>query len=175
MAEKPRSEAKPAAPEAIAPEATAPEATPQGGSRPGAFPDFMKEFSLPKSVSEMKPPAMPDMQAMLAAYKRNLEAVAEANKLALEGAQAFARRHMEITQETMTALAERLKSLANPQLPASRAAKQAELLKQLYENGISHTRELGDLLQKSNAEAVRKLNERFSEAMAELITLFNKQ
>ena len=165
----------PAAPKA-APQA-APQAAPKANRRAGAFPEFMKEFNFANLLGEMKlpaMPAMPDMQAVLAAHKRNLEVMAEANRVALEGAQAFARRHMEITQETLAAYADRLKSLSKPQPPASHAAKQAELLKYAYENAVSHTRELGDLLQKSNAEAAQKLNQRFSEAMAELTALFNK-
>ena len=57
---------------------------------------------------------------------------------------------------------------------ASRAARQAELLKEAYENAVTNTRELGDLIQKSNAEAMGKLNHRFSEAMTEMKQLFKK-
>jgi phasin family protein len=126
---------------------------------------MMKDFDFSKLFSEMKVPAMPDMEAVLATHKRNLEAMAEANRLALEGAQAVARRHVEIMQANMASMAE---------APASRAAKQADLLKQAYENAVSNTRELGDLIQKSNAEAMQKLNGRFSEAMTEIKTLFKK-
>jgi phasin family protein len=135
---------------------------------------MMKDFDFSKLFSEMKVPAMPDMEAVLATHKRNLEAMAEANRLALEGAQAVARRHFEIMQANMASMAESLKSLAVTEAPASRAAKQADLLKQAYENAVSNTRELGDLIQKSNAEAMQKLNGRFSEAMTEIKTLFKK-
>ena len=50
----------------------------------------------------------------------------------------------------------------------------AELLKQAYENAVSNTRELGDLIQKSHAEAMEKLNRRFSEAMSEMKDVFKK-
>jgi hypothetical protein len=39
---------------------------------------------------------------------------------------------------------------------------------------VSNTRELGDLIQKANTEAMEKLNHRFSEAMTEMKTLFKK-
>jgi len=139
---------------------------------PGA--GMMKDFDFSKLFSEMKVPAMPDMEAVMATHRRNLEAMAEANRLALEGAQAVARRHFEIMQANMASMAESLKSLSVTEAPASRAAKQADLLKQAYENAVSNTRELGDLIQKSNAEAMQKLNGRFSEAMTEIKTLFKK-
>ncbi|HQT47092.1 MAG TPA: TIGR01841 family phasin [Acidocella sp.] len=123
----------------------------------------------------MKVPAMmPDMESVLAAHKRNLEALSEANRVALEGAQAIARRHMEIMQSTMTGLTATLKDLSGTETPAARASKQADLLKQAYENAVSNTRELGDLIQKSNSEAMSKLNTRFAEAMTEMKALFKK-
>jgi phasin family protein len=137
-------------------------------------PSFVTDYDFKKIFSEMKVPPMPDMEAVLAAHKRNLEALSEANRVALEGAQAVARRHMEIMQSTMAGLTDTLKSMSVNEAPASRAAKQAELLKQAYENAVSNTRELGDLIQKSNAEAMGKLNHRFSEAMTEMKTLFKK-
>ncbi len=130
--------------------------------------DFKKFFG------EIKIPAMPDIEIVLAAHRRNLEALSEANRVALEGAQTVARRHMEILQSTMSGLTETLKDLSVSDTPAARAAKQTDLLKQAYENAVSNTRELGDLIQKSNSEALQKLNLRFSEAMNEMKTLFKK-
>jgi phasin family protein len=145
--------------------------------KPTAIPNFptggmLQDFDFSKLFSEMKVPAMPDMEAVLATHKRNLEALSEANRLALEGAQAVARRHYEILQSTMASMTESLKSLSVTEAPASRAAKQADMLKLAYENAVANTRELGDLIQKSNAEAMQTLNSRFSEAMTEIKTLF---
>lgn len=153
-------------------ESAAPE--PKSAHKFPGMPNFGTEFDITKLFSEMKVPAMPDMEAVLAAHKRNLEALSDANRVALEGAQAVARRHLEIMQSTMSGLTETLKSISVTDAPANRAAKQAELLKQAYENAVSNTRELGDLIQKSNTEAMQKLNHRFSEAMTEMKTLFKK-
>lgn len=123
---------------------------------------FLPDFDIKQILGEMKLPAVPDVEAVLSAHKRNLEALTEANRVALEGAQAVARRHMEILQSTMSGLTETLKDLSVTGTPTSRAAKQAELLKQAYENAVANTKELGDLIQKSNAEALGKLNARVS-------------
>jgi phasin family protein len=157
----------------IKPEPTITEPKVAATKLPGV-PSFVTDFDYLKIFSEMKVPTMPDMEVVLAAHKRNLEALSDANRVALEGAQAVARRHLEIMQSTMAGLTETLKSLSVTEAPASRAAKQTELLKQAYENAVSNTRELGDLIQKSNAEAMQKLNHRFSEAMTEMKSLFKK-
>ena len=61
--------------------------TPGASFFPAGFPapnfgDFTKIFA------DMKMPAMPDMEAFIAANRRNIEAITAANRIALEGAQA---------------------------------------------------------------------------------------
>jgi phasin family protein len=137
---------------------------------------FMPDFDFAKMFSEMKMPAMmPGMEQVMNLYRRNMEALSEANRVALEGAQAVARRHMEIMQGTMSELTEQMRSLSPTDAPQVRTAKQAELLKTAYEKAVGNLRELGDLIQRSNNEAIEKLNRRFSEAMDEMKTLADKK
>ncbi len=130
--------------------------------------DFTKFFA------EMKLPALPDMETFLAASRKNLETLSAANRVALEGAQAVARRHMEIVQSSMTEMAEAMKELASADAPQEKAAKQAELLKQAYQHAVVHMKELSDLIQQSNAEALELINKRFAEAMDEVKSLAAK-
>ena len=69
----------------------------------------MGEFT--RLFSELKMPPMPDMDALLAAHRRNLETLSAANRVALDGAQAVARRNMEIMQQTMAELTESMRQL----------------------------------------------------------------
>jgi phasin family protein len=126
----------------------------------------MAEFS--KLFSEMKMPGMMGMETFLAAQRRNMEVLSAANRVALEGAQAVAKRHMEIMQQTMTEMTESMRELASPESPQVKAARQAELLKAAYERAVAHIRELADLIQRSNGEAVEMLNKRFTEALDEV-------
>jgi len=130
-----------------------------------------------KMFSDMKLPtigAMPDTQALLDAHKRNLEAMSAANKVALEGAQAVAKRHMEILQQSMAEMTEAMRTLATAEAPQEKAAKQADLAKTSYERAVANMKELSDLIQKSNAEAVGVLNQRFTEAMQEIKGMVKK-
>ena len=130
--------------------------------------DFTKYFA------DMKLPALPDMELFLTANRRNLETLTAANRVALEGAQAVARRHMEIVQSSMAELTDAMKALASADAPQAKAAKQAELLKQAYQHAVVHMKELGDLIQQSNAEALSLINQRFAEAMDEVKALAEK-
>jgi phasin family protein len=131
--------------------------------------DFTKFFA------EMKLPALPDMGALMAAHKRNIETLTAANRVALEGAQAFARRQTEIVQQSVAELTEAVTALSTTATPQEKAAKQAELVKHSYERGVANLRELGDLITKSNEEAVALLHRRFTEAMDEVKALAEKK
>jgi len=131
--------------------------------------DFTKFFA------DLKLPALPDMEAFVAANRKNMETLSAANRVAFEGAQAVARRQMEMVQSSMTELTEAMRSLAGTDAPQAKAAKQAELLKQAYQRAVAHMKELGDLIQQSNAEALSLINRRFEEAMDEVKALAEKR
>ncbi len=103
-----------------------------------------------------------------------MEALSAANRVALEGAQAVAQRHMEIMQQTMSELTEAMRALATADAPQAKAAKQAQLLKQAYERAVANAREMSELIQRANGEAIGVLNQRFAEAMDEVKTLAEK-
>jgi phasin family protein len=126
-------------------------------------------------ISELKVSGTPGMELMLTALKRNMETMSAVNRVAVEGAHAVARRHMEILQQTMTELTETLRSLAAlTDTPQMKAAKQAELIKKSYENAIATTRDLGGLIQRSNTEAMELLSHRFSEALEEVKAILSQ-
>jgi len=137
------------------------------GPKPGDF-DFTRMFA------DMKFPAMPDIEAFTTATRRNMEAFTAANRVALEGAQAVARRHMEIMQQSMAEMGEAMRSLAGAETPQARAARQADMVKRAYERAVANLKELSDLIQRSNHEALELLNRRFTEAMDELKAMAEK-
>ncbi len=146
---------------------------PSDFTKPGTMP-WTADTDFTKLFADMKLPNMPDMDAFLSAHRRNMETLSAANRVALEGAQAVARRHMEIMQQTMSELTETMKALASSDAPQAKAAKQAELLKKGYERAVANMKELSDLIQRSNGEALGLLNKRFTEAMDEIKGIVEK-
>lgn len=135
---------------------------------------FKPDFDMMKVLGEFRMPAMPDMDALAAAQRRNIEALSTANRVALEGAQAVARRHMEIMQASVAEMTEAMKALSTADAPQDKAARQAALAKSTYEKAVSNLQEIADLIQKSNSEALSVLNKRFAEAMDEVKGLVGK-
>jgi phasin family protein len=143
-------------------------ATKPTATETSSTPEFSKFFD------KMKFPAIPDGAALMTAHQRNYEALSAANRVALEGAQAVARRHMEIMQQAMTEMNATLKTIASTEGAQERAAKQTEMMKEAYQRAIAHMREIGDLIQTSSAEAMDLLNKRFADAMDEAKALIEK-
>ncbi len=133
------------------------------------------ETDIMRMLADFRLPGMPDVEQLTNAQRRNFEALSAANKVALEGAQAVARRHMEILQQSMSEMTQAMQSMAGAQDPQARATKQAEMLKAAYERAVSNMREVADLIQKSNTEALSLLNQRFTEAMDEVKAMTAKK
>ncbi len=81
---------------------------------------------------------------------------------------------MEIVQSAMTEMTEAMRGMTGNENPQDRAARQAEMLKAGYEKAVANIREIADLIQKSNAEALALLNRRFAEAMDEIKQMAGK-
>jgi len=142
---------------------------------PSDSPGSRPEMDVLRILADFRLPAMPDLEALTNAQRRNLEALSAANRVALEGAQTVARRHMEIVQQAMSEMTEAMRTLASVgESPQAKAAKQAELLKAAYEQAMANLKEIADLIQKSNAEALAVLNRRFAEAMDEVKAMMSK-
>ena len=74
----------------------------------------------------------------------------------------------------MTELTDNLRAMASVESPSEKASKQTELLKQAFERAASNTRELADMIQHANQEALALLNKRFAEAMDEAKSLIEQ-
>jgi phasin family protein len=126
-------------------------------------------------VSEMKLPTVPDTEVLLSLLKRNMETLAGINRIAADSAQAVAKRHIEIIQQTTSDMSETVRSLAAlTGTPQAKAAQQIELLKKAHERALSNTHELSDVIQRSSTEAMELLNHRFTESMDEVKSLVEK-
>ena len=126
---------------------------------------MMNEFN--KAVTDMKVPAV-DAAPLMEAQRKNLEALAEANKLALEGVQAVFKRQAEILQKTIDEVQGNLKDVSASGSPQDAVVMQADLVKGAFENALGNMRELAEMVSKSNTEAFETVNKRFGESLEEL-------
>ena len=102
---------------------------------------------------------MPDMEAFAVTTRLNLATLTATDRIVVESARVVARRHMEIVQQSMALLTGAVQTMASRELRQANGAHQVDFLK-ASERGAFSMRELSDLIQHSNDEAVTLLNAR---------------
>ena len=131
------------------------------------------DFDVTRLVGEFRLPGL-DTEAMLAAQRRNIEAVTRANQLAAEGMQAVMKRQTEILRQTMEEASRMMGDIAQAGGPERQAAKQAEIAKTAFEKAISNMKEIADLMARANQDTFAVINKRVSESMDEVRALLAK-
>jgi phasin family protein len=129
--------------------------------------DVSKFTDVSKLISEFKLPGV-DVASALASQQKNIQALTAANQLAFEGFQAVARRQSEILRQSIEQTTAIVTELLAAGSPEDKVAKQAELVKSAFEKALTNTRELAELVTKSNSEAADVINKRVSESLEEL-------
>ncbi|MFD2264810.1 phasin family protein [Lacibacterium aquatile] len=137
------------------------------------FKDFdFSKMDFGKVLSDMKVqvPGI-DVDALVQAQRRNIEAVTQANQLAVEGMQAVLRRQTEIMRQTVEETQTALRDAMTQGAPDAKIVKQADLAKVTFEKALANLRELAEIVTKSNQEAADVINKRFSASIDELKAL----
>ncbi|KAF0222305.1 MAG: hypothetical protein FD176_2783 [Rhodospirillaceae bacterium] len=131
------------------------------------------DFDISKYMGDFKVPGV-DVETLVGSQRKNIEALTQANKLAYDGLQAVLKRQVEILRQTMDEVAVVSKDIAEPGNPQDKAAKQAELAKDVFERSLSNMRELAEMIAKANNEAFELLNRRFTQNLDEMRDVFVK-
>lgn len=124
------------------------------------FPD-MNQY-----VGEFKAPNV-DVEALMATQRKNLEALAAANRLAVEATQAVFKRQTDVLRQTMEQIAATGRDIAGAGSVPEKAAKQTELAKEQFERTVVNMREIAEMVARSNTEAADLLNKRFAQSLDE--------
>jgi phasin family protein len=126
---------------------------------------FDVDFS--KVMGDFKVP-MFDVEALVAAQRRNLEAFAAANQLALEGAQAVTRRQGELLRQSVNEVSGMFREMVSNASPEEKLAREAELAKVAFEKTVANVNEIADLVSKAQRDAASVISRRVVEGMEEL-------
>jgi phasin family protein len=129
--------------------------------------EFFKQNDFTKYLANLKMPGI-DAEALMAAQKKNMDALVEANKAAAAGYQDLFKKQMAIFEDTMAEAQHHLKTYDAPKVDPERAKAQAELAKAAFEKALANMQALAESAQKANAEAYEIVSARIKESLAEL-------
>ena len=108
-----------------------------------------------------------DVDALIAAQRRNVEALTEANQVAADGVKSFATRQTDIVRGVFDDYAKAMNALMGVGDPQTGAVKQAELAKASFEKSLDNARELAEIATETQAKTLDVLNKRVAESLDE--------
>jgi phasin family protein len=124
-------------------------------------------FDVTKAFGDFRLPGL-DVEAIVATQRKNLEALTQANQLAVEGVRALAQRQAEIAQQAFAGASALFHAWTQPGAPEERLAKNVDVAKQALEKGLADARELSELTAKASTDVfsviARRVSEGFDEA-----------
>jgi phasin family protein len=136
------------------------------------YADFNKSFAeYGKLFGNGKLPGF-DVDMLIAAQRKNVEALTAANQVAFEGVQTIAKRQIEIARKAIDELSVVAKELTVAGTPEDKFARQAALAKESFEAAVANLRELTGIAQKANSQAVDLLSKRVVENLDEVKSAF---
>ena len=115
----------------------------------------------------MRMPAF-DMEAMMSLARRNMEALAEANRLAAEGMQAIARRQAEIVRDTVNDMRGGATEMMAEGQSGGISPRHADLAKKSLETAMANARELSEMSVRAQQEILDMLGRRMLESIDEM-------
>jgi phasin family protein len=116
-----------------------------------------------KLIEQFKLPGI-DVKAIVESQRKDMEALAEANRQAFEGIKALAERRNQILKESLLQWQEAMKDAGGKDA----LAKQADLAKKGVRKAMTDLRELAEMEAASRSKAWKVVQERFQENLANL-------
>ena len=120
-----------------------------------------------KLFTNFKLPGL-DIDEVLKAQRKNIEALTEANQLAVEGLQTAFLRQGEIISQIVNDTSEITRQLLAEGTPEDKAIKQTEQFKKVFESTLSNVKELNEIVANANQEAADVINKRVASSLAEV-------
>lgn len=130
-------------------------------------PAAMMNEQVQKMFGQFKLPNV-DMSALMDAQKKNLDALAAANKATIEGAQELMKRQAEILQEAMTEASTLAKDLTTSANPEELTTKQTKIVEDAMKKALENATELSGIVSKTQEETSKLITERFEASMNEI-------
>lgn len=115
-----------------------------------------------------------DLEGLMMTQRKNMEALAEANKLLMEGYQTVTRRQAELFRMAVEEAATLGKEMGGAGSPDQKLAKQTEVMKAAMERAFSAMTEIAEMSARANRECVDVINKRTMASFDELKTSIDK-
>ncbi len=115
-----------------------------------------------------------DVQSFMETQRKNVQALSDAQQIAMDNMQKLAQRQSAVLSQIVEDNARLAKEMMSEGTPEEKIAKNADLIKGVYEKSIKNMSEISELLNKSNKEANDVINKRVKATLNEVKTAMEK-
>jgi phasin family protein len=119
-----------------------------------------------KLLQQYKLPGI-DMTEMIEARRQDIDAIVEANRIAYEGMQALVQKQTEILSKSMQEIQAATQQMKTGGNPTDAMTKQGEFVQQSLQAALHNMRELAEMAQRSQAEALAVITKRAEQNIEE--------
>lgn len=108
-----------------------------------------------------------DMAAIVEARRKDIQALIDANTASFESMQALAGKQAEMLTQAMQGMQDAAKSLVGASGPAD-VGKQGEVIRKGFEKTLANMKELAEMAQHAQSEAMVRITQRATHQMKEI-------
>lgn len=108
-----------------------------------------------------------DMTEMIEARRQDIDAIVEANRIAYEGMQALVQKQTEILSKSMQEIQAATQQMKTGGNPTAAMTQQGEFVQQSLQAALHNMRELAEMAQRSQAEALAVITKRAEQNIEE--------
>jgi phasin family protein len=116
-----------------------------------------------------------DKESMMMSHRKNMEALTEANRMAVEVMKSIAQLQSQYVKQTFEDMASIMKdTMAHPPVSKEAVSKHTGHVKSQVEKAVGHGSNMAGAIAKSQKEIFDLMHNRYSEGMSEMIDLRDK-
>ncbi len=109
-----------------------------------------------------------DAKLVMESFRKNIQALSDAQQMTLEGFQTIAQRHSGIMSQVIEDQLRMARELIAEGTPEEKIVNQAEAFQNFYERGIKNMREIKDMMSKSSSAGMDIINDRIVATLDEV-------
>jgi len=132
------------------------------------FVEMLKKFG-----SDLGLPKI-DVDKLVDVQRKNIDAFVQAAKITAEGGKSVAAKQKELAEAAFRETVKQVKEFKPSGTPQEMLAKQTELARKAFDATIENTRDVANLVTKSNTEAMKIIGERMKGSVAEIRASFEQ-
>jgi phasin family protein len=134
-----------------------------------SFIDIVRQFALDLGLPKV------DADKLIAAHKKNFEALTQTAQIATDGVKAVATKQKETIETAFREAVEMARSTRLAGDPKEMLAKQTAAINRALDAAVGNTKDVGERIQKANADAFKVVADRITESIADVRRTFPSQ